>query len=81
MRLLFSWEIEKLLFLIDDKNLPINNHLTDKEIIAVNDGLRKNIVFYLNNFVQFMPKKEPRSVYVNLRIKDDLMKQIQGKMI
>lgn len=78
MRLLFRWEIEELLYLVNDKNSSINDYLTDKEIIAVNEGLRKNIVFYLNNFVQFMPKNEPRSVYVNIRIQEDLIKQLQG---
>lgn len=82
MRLLHSWEVETLLSLANKPSKPLNEKLTDEEIVSVHVNLRKNIQYYMNNFITFNPLSHPKSVYINLRLDDsDISKMLNGEKI
>lgn len=80
MRYLHKWEIEDLLSLTSKESEPLSNVLSDNEITTVHESLRKNIIYYLNNFITFIPKMEPKSVYVNLRIQKSIPETLAGTL-
>ena len=68
MRLFHQWELENLLTINSHKTESLEENLDYDEIEIVHTNLRKNVEFYLNNYITFMPADLPRSVYVNIRI-------------
>ena len=68
MRLFHQWELENLLTIINDKTVAVDDDLRYDEIEIVHKNLRKNVEFYLNNYITLMPNVSPRSVYLNIRI-------------
>ena len=81
MRLFHQWEIEKLLKISNRKNISLEDNLSYDEIEIVHTNLRKNVQFYLNNYITLMPANLPRSVYVNIRIdKREVSDVVEGKI-
>lgn len=78
MRLLHEWEIEALLTLVNKQTNEEYDDFEEKEIVAINENLRKNVKYYINNYITFMPQIDPKSIYINLRIKDNLIETITG---
>lgn len=68
MRLLFEYETEALHALVERKTDDKEDDLLNSEDINAHDHLRKNLGFYLNNYLMLMPNKDPRSFYINLRV-------------
>ena len=81
MRLLHSWEVKDLINLVERKLPSLHEDLDDEQIIATHENLRKNLKYYTSNFITFNPVHEPRSIYINLRIRDNLHVLLEGKNI
>lgn len=71
MRLFHQWEVEDLISLVNQEIKPINEELNDAQITVAHENLRKNVHYYMNNYITFMPRDKPRSVYINLRLEND----------
>lgn len=81
MRVFHTFEIDNIENLAQIKPYS-NDDFTADEIVAINENLRKNISFYLNNFVIFMPEKEPKSAYINLRLDNrPVLEVLKGKVL
>ena len=79
MRFFHKFERESLLKLVERENTSLEDELDITQIKAAHENLRKNVIFYFNNSIQFMPSDSPKSVYINLRLeKENVIDIVQG---
>ena len=82
MRSFHTWEVEKIVTLADKPRNSLEDDLSHDEIIAAHEHLRKNITYHLNNFLIFLPTKDPVCMYINLRLNNRPVAEVlEGKKI
>ena len=67
MRLLYEYEIVALDSLVKREIVKTNDDFIEDDDLQIHEHLRKNLEFYINNYMITMPSKSPRSAYINLR--------------
>lgn len=68
MRTFRDFEVQDIFNFVNQPMVDIDTELNTDQVEIINKNLRKNIMFYLSNFVIFMPTKNPESVYLNIRL-------------
>ena len=80
MRTLYEHELEEIAKVVERTDYPeLEKVLMEYGDIDKTITLRKNISFYFNNYIMLLPRKDPQSFYINLRIDDNLDQLIKGK--
>ncbi len=67
MRLLYEYEIFALDELVKREIEQTTEDLIEDDNLQIHEHLRKNLTYYLNNYMIARPSKSPRSIYINLK--------------